>query len=178
MHKAWNGWYHVNGNTYGTWLRGDQRGWRSRWHREHVEGDYKNPPPPGTYEAELAQSRASLKKPPVHLTLPQRQIAGRAMVERLLEMQIELLALSVGAAHYHLLGRFPNAQVRWPVGRAKKHASHLLTGVGLEGSVWGKKCRALPVKDRAHQLNVFEYICNHAAEGAWVWDFRQGIYWK
>ena len=43
---AWNNWYHVNGNTYGTWLPGDPRGWRERGHKKHVAGDYKNPPPP------------------------------------------------------------------------------------------------------------------------------------
>lgn len=48
MPRAWNAWYHVLTNTYGTWLRGDRRGWRERHHRKHVEGDYKNPPKPGT----------------------------------------------------------------------------------------------------------------------------------
>src|SRR3954468_9029001 len=40
----WNNWYHCMGNTYGTWLPGDPRGFRTRLHREHVEGDYRNPP--------------------------------------------------------------------------------------------------------------------------------------
>ena len=35
--SAWNGWYHVTGGTYGTWLRGDGRGWRDRKHRTHVD---------------------------------------------------------------------------------------------------------------------------------------------
>ena len=55
---AWNGWYHVNGNTYGTWLPGDERGWRSRHHKVHVNGDYKNPPPPGAHDAHLEIGRA------------------------------------------------------------------------------------------------------------------------
>jgi hypothetical protein len=45
MGKAWNDWYHVVVHVYGSWLRGDPRGWRARHHREHVDGDYKNPPP-------------------------------------------------------------------------------------------------------------------------------------
>ena len=32
---AWNGWYHVTGNTYGTWLPGDPRGWRE-CHRKRL----------------------------------------------------------------------------------------------------------------------------------------------
>jgi hypothetical protein len=38
-------WFHAIITTYGAWLDGDARGFRTRHHREHVEGDYKNPPP-------------------------------------------------------------------------------------------------------------------------------------
>ena len=44
---AWHGWFHIIGNTYGTWVRGDPKGFRTLHHREHIEGDYKHPPPPG-----------------------------------------------------------------------------------------------------------------------------------
>jgi len=40
---AGNTWNPINGNTYGTWLRGDARGWRARQNREHYEGDDKKP---------------------------------------------------------------------------------------------------------------------------------------
>ena len=40
-------WFHVTAHTYGAWLAGDARGFRTRHHREHVEGDYKHPPPAG-----------------------------------------------------------------------------------------------------------------------------------
>jgi hypothetical protein len=43
--SAWRDWYHVTGSTYGAWLPGDPRGFRTRHHRQHVEGDYKDPPP-------------------------------------------------------------------------------------------------------------------------------------
>jgi hypothetical protein len=46
----WNDWYHCMGNTFGTWLPGSPKGFRTRHHREHVQGDYKNPPPNGIYE--------------------------------------------------------------------------------------------------------------------------------
>lgn len=44
--QPWNDWYHIMCHTYGTWLPGDPRGFRTRHHREHVEGDYKSPPHP------------------------------------------------------------------------------------------------------------------------------------
>jgi len=175
--QAWNGWYHVNGNTYGTWLRGDPRGWRTRWHRQHVAGDYKNRPAQGTFEETYAMSKRLLKKSPVYLDEAQRKIAGQALVEKLIEMGVEPLACSQDASHYHILAKFPDNQVRQAVGRAKKHASHVLRGHGLEGTVWARKCRALPVRDRQHQLNAFHYIESHGNKGAWAWTFREGLYW-
>jgi len=47
----WRDWYHCVVTTYGAWLRGDPRGWRSRHHREHIQGDYRRPPSSGTYVA-------------------------------------------------------------------------------------------------------------------------------
>ncbi|MFW6133090.1 MAG: hypothetical protein ACOC8F_04280 [Planctomycetota bacterium] len=131
---AWNGWYHVNGSTYGTWLRGDPRGWRACHHREHVEGDYRNPPPPGTYDELHRRSGELLKRGPIRLTPQQRRAAGRAMVGKLLALDTDTLAVAVGAAHYHILARFRDDRVRWWVGWAKKHASHALTPQGSQGA--------------------------------------------
>ena len=171
---AWNGWYHVDGHTYGTWLPGDPRGWRSRWHREHVEGDYKHPPPKGQGASLHRRSKELLKRPSVHLTRRQRRVALEGKVSKLLEQGVEVIAVSVDAVHYHVLARFASDDVRGPIGRAKKNASFLLRKCGLPGTVWAKKCRALPVRDRAHQVNAFNYILGHAEEGACVWTFRDG----
>lgn len=64
----WNNWYHCMGNTYGTWLPGDPRGFRTRHHREHVEGDYRDPPPKGQYDQRFTQSKQLLTRQPVHLS--------------------------------------------------------------------------------------------------------------
>jgi hypothetical protein len=113
MSNAWNGWYHVNGNTYGSWLRGDERGWRARHHREHVEGDYRSPPPPGKYAQLKSHSRrlmAKASRRPVVLTREMRDIACSVMVESLLAHGVELIAISLDDHHYHLLARFTNAR--------------------------------------------------------------------
>lgn len=94
------------GSTYGTWLRGDPRGWRARHHREHVDGDYKNPPPPGEYDEMFARSKDLMKRDEVLLDRDQRVIACREMGKAFLYHKIELIDLSVGAAHFHLLARF------------------------------------------------------------------------
>jgi hypothetical protein len=172
---AWNGWYHVTGDTYGTWVRGDERGWREWRHHEHVEGDYRNPPPSERSREPLAQSRRQMRATPVILTLPQRRYAGEAMVEALSGQDVEVLALSMGGEHYHILGRFRDGQVRPRVGRAKKGASHVLRAHGLPGTVWAKRCGVRPIQDRWHQINVFQYILDHAQEGAWTWHFRKPV---
>lgn len=169
---AWNGWYHVNGNTYGTWLPGDKRGWRSRHHKVHVDGDYKNPPPPGTYDALHKHAESVIDRPRVSLDLNQRRLVGQALVEMLLKQEVELLALSIDAVHFHLLARFGDRPARTIVGRAKKHATFTLQREGHNGRVWGKRTRILPINDRSHQVNVFNYILSHADRGAWVWNYR------
>jgi len=173
--RAWNGWYHVSGSTYGTWIPGEPRGWRTRWHREHVEGDHRNPPPPGKYEQRHRSARRRTKEPPVYLDHGQRKVAVEAIVEKLTEIGIEVLVASTDSMHYHVLGRFTDDEVRGPTGRAKKHASFALRAWGLPGTVWAKKCHALPIADRSHQVNVFHYIRDHVNEGAWVWTFREGL---
>jgi hypothetical protein len=176
--QAWNDWYHVNGNTYGTWLPGDPRGWREKRHKRHVGGDYKNPPPKGSGDALHRHARDSLKQPPVHLDNIQRETAGRALVEWFVEHDIEILVLSIDAIHYHLLARFRDKRV-WPrVGRAKKHAYHELRNRGYEGKLWQRGCDVVPITDRQHQLNVFRYITRHKEHGAWIWTFREGLYWS
>jgi hypothetical protein len=175
---AWNHWYHVTSNTYGTWLPGDPRGWRERGHKKHVEGDYKNPPPHGSGEEVYRRAGSLLAQPPVHLDVAQREMAGRALVEMLLQQGIEILAVSLGAIHFHALGRFTDRQVRPRVGRAKKHACFKLREQGFRGRLWETGSGVLPIADRQHQLNVFGYIVRHAEEGAWVWTFREGLYWE
>ncbi len=173
--NAWRGWYHVTGGTHGSWLPGDPRGWRARHHREHVDGDYKNPPPKGKYDALHASSQGALRDPPVRLNPSQRRVALEAIVEKLKALGVEVIAASVDAVHYHVLGRFAGGAVRGPVGQAKGVSSRLLGKHGLAGAVWAKRCRPLPVRDRSHQVNVFHYIRGHVEKGACVWTFREGI---
>ena len=176
--SAWNGWYHIEGHTYGTWLRGDPRGWRARYHREHIEGDYRNPPSPGTYDKILQHSKNLMKQPPVYLNKTQRRIVGQCVVEMLSMQDVQVLALSMDAVHLHVLAKFLDSNVRPIVGRAKKHAYHTLHGQGGPPSLWATRHYVKPIADREHQVRSYEYILDHAQEDAWVWYYTQGIYWK
>ena len=196
----WNGWYHVVATCYGTWLRGDPRGWRSYKHREHVDGDYKRPPPPGRYELEFRLSRQRLKHDPVRLSPTERACVRDALVERLRELDLELVVLAVGRSHAHAVCRFPNwgdrdyvaprlcagnalADGRDPVPRhlfgiALGHASHLAREAGWKrpGPLWGRRAKFLPVSDRDHQIEAVKYVIRHRRkEGAALWTMWETI---
>ena len=103
----WRHWYHLMGNTYGTWLPGDSRGFRTRHHREHVDGDYKNPPAHGRYTDVLENSRRRLKDNAVIFgTRALRNLVCRSMVEALQHHNVELVDLCVSTMHFHFLARF------------------------------------------------------------------------
>src|SRR5687768_10994638 len=61
--RPWNDWYHVMGNTYGTWLPGSPKGFRTVMRKLHVPFDYKRPPPKGRYDKLHEQREASLDAP-------------------------------------------------------------------------------------------------------------------
>ena len=190
---AWNGWYHLNGNTYGTWIRGDERGWRARHHREHVEGDYKHPPDPSKHIAEREYSRMNTA-PPVRLSTEARPVACEELVSSLIDQGIEVIACAVDDHHFHILARFllpqkPTgsnpwasgthnqpiyAYIRHLVGLAKSRAARALSSRSLAspGGVWAKRFKITPIADRAHQLTAFRYIADHAPRGATVWTSK------
>ncbi len=174
---AYNSWYHVNGNTYGSWLPGDRRGWRTKEHKQHVEGDYKEPPLPGAGDGLRTFASAEMKQAAVHLNAGQCELAGKALIEMLLDQRIEVIVLAIDAVHFHLLGRFPSAKVRPRVARAKKHATFVLRDEGHIGKLWAETGKVTPIADREHQLKVFSYIERHKQKNAWLWTFRQGVSW-
>jgi hypothetical protein len=132
-------WYHVVLSTYGSWLYGDKRGFRTRHHREHVNGDYKNPPSPGKYESEERRSREVLKQDPVVLPDSLRPIIGAAIRERLEILGALVLCLSVGRQHIHLLIKTPQSKARDWAGLAKLHAWHIARRNGWRKKLWAKR---------------------------------------
>ena len=104
---AFNGWYHCMSSTYGAWLPGDPRGFRTRSHREHVEGDYKNPPPAGVYEQRHETAKGRMKRPAVVLSAEARRVVVKEIQDSLTRHGVEVIALSVSATHMHVLARFP-----------------------------------------------------------------------
>ncbi len=170
----WNHWYHVTVHAYGAWLRGDPRGWRALHHREHVDGDYKHPPPKGKYDNLHELSKALMKRDAVRIAAELRQLVAGAIAENLSRNGIQVLIVSLDSRHLHVLARFPDHKPRHWIGLAKKHASHSVRQLGLrsaKGGLWAKRSRAEPIADRGHQVEAFKYILDHTKRGARVWRF-------
>jgi hypothetical protein len=168
--RGWT-WYHVTLTTYGAWLPGDARGFRTRHHRDHVDGDYKNPPAPGAYRGLEAHVRKTLKQPPVNLSPSHQALVGKALLERLDGAGAIVVCVAVASQHVHLLAKMPRAARRDWLGAAKRHAWFELRDHGWKGKLWAKGGRMAPVLDREYQLNVYRYIIRHAESGAWVWKW-------
>jgi hypothetical protein len=168
-------WYHIILTTYGAWLYGDARGFRTRHHREHVEGDYKNPPPPGKYQDREEQSRKSLEHEPPRLSKSLRPVVGVAVKERLETLGATVVCVAVSGQHVHFLAKMIPSQVRDWTGAVKRHAWFVLRERGWSGKLWGKGRKTVPIKDRRQQLNAYQYILDHADEGAWTWRWGQRL---
>ena len=172
----WNAWYHCMGHTYGTWLPGDPRGFRTRHHREHVEGDYKNPPPKGMYIARHARAKVIMTREPVYLSIEQRVLIVRLLVESLQRRDIEVIVACVTDAHFHILARFHSHNSRHVIGVAKKESSHYArqSGAATLGGLWAVRTKSRPINSREHQLNTARYIFDHRHQGGAVW-YKQTV---
>ncbi|MBX9680778.1 MAG: hypothetical protein K2X38_18635 [Gemmataceae bacterium] len=97
-------WRHVIVSTYGSWLPGDARGFRSRKHKIPSSGDYKAPPPPDEH-AGLRISKREVEK----IILPHdlKQVAGEAIIMKLNKLSYRVNAVSVAPTHSHWLAELP-----------------------------------------------------------------------
>jgi len=166
-------WRHVILSTYGSWLPGDKRGFRTRRHREHVEGDYKSPPPPGEHGRLEDVVRSTMKHPPTRLPPLVRRAVGVALIDRLEMLDVLVVCIAVSGERVHLLAKMPaSPTVVWKwIGTAKRHAWFVLRDEGWDGKMWGGKGKAIPVRNRQYQMRVYRYIIDHERQGAWVWKW-------
>lgn len=175
---AWNHWYHCTSSTYGTWLPGDPRGWRTRDHRFHVDGDYKSRPWDTEWQRNLhARNAQRLKQPPMYLH--SRRIRGvvlGALLRKFTEDHIECAAIAVARTHVHTLIRVLDGMPRVWLGRAKKSAMHALHRTDLmenEGRVWATRGLCKPIVNEAHFARALRYVWLHGDKEkavTWVGD--------
>jgi hypothetical protein len=167
-------WYHVMLGTYGSWLPDDPRGFRSRRHKIHSSGDYRQPPPAGEHVG-LRRYCREISGPVVQIPVAARGVAGSALVARLARRRLRIVALAVGARHAHLLVELPRRREVQSdlLGQCKSASSHAIRRT-VPGRVWPAGWQLVPIHDRRQQWQTFHYIVAHARQGAWVWTWRDG----
>lgn len=169
-------WIHVIITTYGNWLHGDERGFRSRHHRIHSSGDYKRHPPKGEHAGLNRYVKSRMKGKPIRIPPSHRGVIGQIVVERFARQDCRCLAIAVGSKHLHALVELPCdlKEQRRIVGCCKAYSSAAVRDV-LPGKVWGAGGQFKPVRDRQHHETTFHYILGHVNEDAWVWRFDEGV---
>ena len=172
MAKSSLRWFHVVITAYGNWLPGDPRGFRTKHHREHVEGDYRNRP---TEDYSLIRERSErlMRFAPVTFASADRGVIREALVAEAGRRVERLAAVAVGATHGHLLIRLDRDRPKFVVGRYKTRASYALKEFGTPHvKTWAKGCKCKPIADSGHWDHAFAYILRHEADGAavWRWD--------
>jgi REP element-mobilizing transposase RayT len=95
-------WRLITINTKNSWHHGNPRGFRSRKHRIHSTGDYRNPPPIGEH-AGLYIDRLLHSDQKVVLEREIRAIIGDVLVEWFKSHGYRVLAISVSSDHAHIL---------------------------------------------------------------------------
>jgi hypothetical protein len=161
-------WFHLILTTYAAWLPGDPRGFRTRHHRDHVEGDYKHPPPEGLYDGLHRAARANQKEPMVTLTEGQRKVIANALWDKLERLGSTVAIIRVSARHSHVLTKSPPQLTRHWAGIIKRHATYTLKEHGWNQRLWAKGEKLIRIPNRQHQLNAFGYIQRHVNEGAFI----------
>lgn len=165
-------WRHVTINTRCTWLHGDPRGFRDHDHRVHSSGDYKDPPPPDEHSGlhDYMNRRAG---EPVTIASELRERIGLALVKKLTTIGHRMLVACVGSRHTHIVVELPQSlsDAKREIGRAKQAASHAVRDA-MPGRIWADGGDFRLINDQEHARNTFEYILDHAEEGAWVWSYK------
>ena len=168
-------WIHVVVGTLRSWDFGDERGFRSRGHRIHSSGDYKNPPPKKEHEGLRKRSRRNAA-PRVVIPEKLRKKLGAAFIRKLQALGCRVIAGAVAGKHGHFLVEMPYdyKKERTLVGKAKNISSYLVRDE-MPGRVWAAGGRFRLIKDRKHQVTVFWYIKKRQVRGAWTWVFFEEL---
>ena len=162
-------WFHIIWTTYGTWLPGDPRGFRSRDHRIHSSGNVRRPPPPGEHAGLRGYARRTMRGEPVILTPAERGKVLESLLEKIGSIELLTDTLAVSATHVHLLSRCLPGDLDSIISRLRRHASHAMRD-SLPGQVWSRGKHIVELRDNGHAGNIHNYILDHARkENASVW---------
>jgi REP element-mobilizing transposase RayT len=160
----------ITWTTYGSWLPGDPRGFRTRHAKEYV------PPPkrysdgksyePEKYKQLYKRSRSHATES-VYLNERQKQAAAGAIVKVCSKFSSGAV-IAVSGDHVHVFVNLPEEVTTGHFcSRVKSVSSLKLSAYGLKGRVWACRYHAkrIPVRDAD---NVRRYVISHKTSDAVV----------
>jgi REP element-mobilizing transposase RayT len=165
----------ITWTTYGCWLPGDPRGFRTRGAKEFV-------PPPARYSdvepyepekyKRLYERSLSETQKTILLNESQKQIAADAITE-VCSKFVSGAVIAVTKNHAHVFVDLPcNVTVEYFCGRVKSVSSLKLSDYGLKGRVWARKYHAKPIPDESAD-EVRNYVRSHENQDAVVVEFMK-----
>jgi hypothetical protein len=146
--------------TYGTWLRGDRRGW--------VEDGIIFPPDPDLESADRARMKHSVYLFPRERLLDVGNCIGTSLVQRL---QLQIFALHVGTWHVHIVIG-PTIHHVGEVTKCAKDAARY--GLRPGRPIWTERFDKRFCFDTRTVLNRIHYVERHNEAMGWPakpWPF-------
>jgi hypothetical protein len=170
-------WWLISWTTYGTWLPGDERGYRT-WRGERYVAPPKRYSKPGehTYRAQdhvaVREIAEAISEEPVYLTHDQVEIALLAMVAEIDEIPVMPAIMSIGDWHVHWLCYFGPLEIRPVVERVKAASTRELNRRGFQGKrPWTKGCNMRSKHTRQECRNAYKYVRNHHDQGCRIYEW-------
>jgi REP element-mobilizing transposase RayT len=174
-------WRHLIVNTHCSWLHGDERGFRSRGHRIHSSGDYKNTSPQSEH-AGLRRYHNDRSAAPAILPRTVFKIVGEAFVQSLQKGGHRVSAVSVNPTHAHALVELPDsvAVVKRVCGWCKYFGTRAIREVApafRDREIWSGGETYEPVDNPSHLRAAHNYILTKQGSDAWTWCHQTGAKW-
>jgi|SRR5580700_3082578 hypothetical protein len=177
-------WWLITWGTYGSWLPGDPRGFRTWRRREYVPPPYGRAESgeatydPSAYAQRNEVARNRLTSNPVSLKLAERRQACSALVAEIATLRIVPAILAVATHHAHFISQFGELEIRPTIGRIKAAATRSFNeaSFGLS-SVWAKGCHMESLKSEDDFLTAYRYVEQHRMEGAVIQKWSSNIEW-
>jgi hypothetical protein len=178
-------WWLITWGTYGSWLPGDPRGFRTWRRREYVPPTYGKAQSgeriydPAAYTERLDESRSRLTSTAVSLTVHERREACSALVVEIAAVRIVPAILAVAKHHAHLISQFGDLEIRPTVGRLKAAATRSMKDPSFDPpSVWAKGCHMESLNSENDFVAAYQYVEQHGAQGAVIHKWDTNIEWR
>lgn len=167
-------WWLVTWGTYGSWLPGDPRGFKTWRKREYIPPVFGKAQPgepvydPAAFSQRHRRARDSCGDA-VILCPQDVRLCCQAMVRDLSQISVAPAILSIAPTHCHLVAKFGALKIRSVVGRLKFAASREVHDSGSRmGRIWAKGChmKSLPRPEAFDE--AIRYVADHKSAGALV----------